>query len=123
MTDRAAELDRILTDRLKRSVHVEQTLLDVANGKRPALTPDECRSLALELGTPSAAPPADPLFEALDDATEWGSALNDASWAFIDAYRQHMGEGVPAPLFNSSKSLIRVAILRYINALRERKKP
>ena len=33
-------------------VDVERVLLEVAGGKRGPLTADECRSLALKLGTP-----------------------------------------------------------------------
>lgn len=38
--------------RLNRSVEVEQALLDVAARSRPALTPEECRDLAIKLGVP-----------------------------------------------------------------------
>lgn len=38
--------------RLNRSVDVESELMRVATGKRPALTPDECRKLAQKLGVP-----------------------------------------------------------------------
>lgn len=48
----AEALDKLLTERLKRSVKVEQVLQDVADCKRPVLTPDECRALSLSLGTP-----------------------------------------------------------------------
>lgn len=51
----AADLDSVLTEHLKRSVKVEQTLLDIAAGRRQMLTPDECRTLALALGTPAEA--------------------------------------------------------------------
>lgn len=34
---------------MNRRVDVEQILLDVARGKRPALTPEECRKLAFQL--------------------------------------------------------------------------
>ena len=36
---------------LSRRVDVENTLLDVANKKRDILTREECRALALKLGT------------------------------------------------------------------------
>lgn len=42
------QLSRVLNER----VHVEQILLDVAGGKMPLLTRDDCRILALRLGTP-----------------------------------------------------------------------
>jgi hypothetical protein len=40
---------------LNRRVEVEQILLDVARGKRPMLTQDECRQLAYLLGVSSKA--------------------------------------------------------------------
>lgn len=40
-------------DQLNRRVEVENILLAVASGKRPPLTPDECRALAYRLGVPS----------------------------------------------------------------------
>ncbi|MFZ5699696.1 MAG: hypothetical protein ACOY9J_13475 [Pseudomonadota bacterium] len=51
----AETLDKLLSDRMKRSVKVEQVLQDVADEKRPVLTPDECRALSLSLGTPDEA--------------------------------------------------------------------
>lgn len=45
-----------VADMLNRRFTVEQVLFDVAAGKRPPLTPDECRELALKLGIPSEAP-------------------------------------------------------------------
>lgn len=38
--------------RLNRSVEVEQALMDCASGKRPALSKDEYRQLAVKLGVP-----------------------------------------------------------------------
>ena len=40
-------------DVLRRRVAVEQFLFDCASGKRRPPTPEECRTLALKLGTPS----------------------------------------------------------------------
>ena len=40
-------------DDLNRRVEVENVLLNVAAGKRPMLTKDECRKLAYKLGIPS----------------------------------------------------------------------
>lgn len=37
---------------LNRRVEVEQVLLNVAGGKRGLLTPEECKSLAMNLGVP-----------------------------------------------------------------------
>lgn len=47
--DRQA-LDNILTNRINRSVDVENTLLAIAAGKRAAPTLAECKQLALRLG-------------------------------------------------------------------------
>ena len=44
---------RGLNDHLNRRAGVEATLLEVAKGKRPLLTREECRQLALKLGSPS----------------------------------------------------------------------
>lgn len=41
-------------DALNRRASVETVLWNVAAGKRPPLTPEECRTLALRLGVPSA---------------------------------------------------------------------
>lgn len=56
--DFARTLERELADRhaeytkaLNRRVDVENTLLRVATGKRGPLTPEECRTLATQLGT------------------------------------------------------------------------
>ena len=52
-----AELARRWMDQYEKSLNArasaEQTLFDVANGKREALTRDECRELALKLGVPA----------------------------------------------------------------------
>lgn len=40
-------------DELNRRVEIENVLLKVAAGKRPALSQDECRQLAYRLGVPS----------------------------------------------------------------------
>lgn len=45
-------LRAIVAERLKRTVRVEQILLDVAAGRRAMLSLDEVRVLALGLGTP-----------------------------------------------------------------------
>lgn len=50
-----SHVDRILCERLARCVRAEVLLLEVAAGKRPMLTTEECRTLALFLGTPHAA--------------------------------------------------------------------
>lgn len=43
---------RTVAEGLNRRVEVEQVLFDVAAGKRPMLTRDECRALAMKLGAP-----------------------------------------------------------------------
>lgn len=40
-------------EELNRRVEVENVLLAVAGGKRPTLSPEECRQLAYKLGVPS----------------------------------------------------------------------
>lgn len=40
-------------DELNRRVEVENVLLNVAKGKRPPPTPEECRMLAYKLGMPN----------------------------------------------------------------------
>lgn len=51
-SDRAAELDKLLTQILNRRVTIEQRMFDAAAGKRAMPTPDELRQWAAELGTP-----------------------------------------------------------------------
>lgn len=46
---RLQSLCDLWTKELNRRVEVEQTLWNVAGGKRPPLTPDECRELAVKL--------------------------------------------------------------------------
>lgn len=45
--------EKMLADRINRSVPVEQELLDIANGKRPLPTPEDCRRMAMDLGVPT----------------------------------------------------------------------
>jgi hypothetical protein len=47
------------------------------------------------------------------DAEEWGNALNEASWEFLESYSRQLGPA-PAALFNSSKTMVRDAILKYV---------
>lgn len=49
-----------------------------------------------------------------EDHEKWGEALNSASWAFIDAYREHMKEAESARLFNTAKTILRDAICEYL---------
>lgn len=46
------ELDAIVSENITRRGEVEQHLLNVATGKAPPLTAQDCRILALRLGTP-----------------------------------------------------------------------
>jgi DNA repair exonuclease SbcCD ATPase subunit len=52
--DRAADLDKLLTQILNRRVTIEQRMFDAASGKRPLPTAEELRKWAIELGTPAA---------------------------------------------------------------------
>lgn len=51
-----------------------------------------------------------------NDADKFGNALNEAGWAFVDAYRHHMGESEPPLLFNNCKSILRESILAFLDA-------
>lgn len=53
---------------LNRRVEVEQRLLDASTGKRPPPDRDECRALALRLGTPDDAPDVSFALKRLIDA-------------------------------------------------------
>jgi len=52
--------------------------------------------------------------EIKNDAINWGNALNESGWTFMDVYEKHTGKKVDARLFNSAKSIIRECILTYI---------
>lgn len=47
-----AKLHKILGDRFKRTVAIEEQLMRMANGKDPLPTADVCRKMALKLGVP-----------------------------------------------------------------------
>ncbi len=51
------------------------------------------------------------------DAETWGNALNEASWAQVDAYRRHTGQVESALFFNNGKSILRDALAAYFKAL------
>lgn len=51
------------------------------------------------------------------DAETYGNALNEAAWAFIEAYRSRTGDAVPPRLFNNCKALLRDAILKYVETV------
>jgi len=66
-------------------------------------------------------PITDPSFtkkEIAFDADNFGNALNDASWEFVDAYREHIGD-IPTSLFNDCKALVRKSILKYIEKVNQ----
>lgn len=47
--------------------------------------------------------------EWIKDAEEWGGALNEAGWEFIDAYK----DVLPTKVFNCLKTCLRAAIIKY----------
>lgn len=47
-------LDGIVSENIARRCEIEQHLMNVATGKAPLLTAQDCRILALRLGTPKA---------------------------------------------------------------------
>ena len=53
----------------------------------------------------------------IEDAEMWGNALNKASWEFLEAYQDIMGENECAKLFNCCKPIIRRCILKYLEAV------
>lgn len=57
------------------------------------------------------------------DAVHWGNALNSAGWKFNEAYRRVMGEPTSGKLFNSAKTILREAIIEYINEMVEPQPP
>lgn len=54
---------------------------------------------------------------AKEDVNQWGSALNSAAWAQLDAYRSHIGETESAKFFNFGKSMLRESISAYLSAI------
>jgi hypothetical protein len=56
------------------------------------------------------------LKEARDDARDWGTALNNAAWVFVDECPEKS-----ALLFNTCKPALRSAILSYLNELMDEK--
>lgn len=71
-------------------------------------------TIELAYAAPSAAP-AEPWAK---DAEEWGNALNEASWAFVEALRDASGHAVDGRTFNHCKPALRAAILKYAAAIR-----
>lgn len=51
------------------------------------------------------------------DAANYGEALNEAAWAFVESYNKHTGEHPSGVLFNNTKSILREAILTYLAAI------
>ena len=62
---RANELDKTLTRKINQSAEIEQILLDMAAGKLPLPSQQDCRVLALRLGTPK---------------KEWSAAVAEHQW-------------------------------------------
>ena len=54
----------------------------------------------------------------INDAAEWGDALNSAAWALTEAYRKHTGKVDPPVFFNHSKAILRDGIAAYFAALK-----
>jgi hypothetical protein len=54
----------------------------------------------------------------IQDAEEWGNALNDAGWAFLEACPEKS-----ALLFNNTKGPLRAAILKYAESLAKAAEP
>lgn len=48
------------------------------------------------------------------DAEEWGSRLNEASWAAIEAWNADRMGPMSAAVFNNLKGVIRAGILKYL---------
>ena len=48
------------------------------------------------------------------DADKFGPALNSACWEFDQMYFSIMEEPTPAKLFNNMKSILRYAIIHYV---------
>lgn len=80
-------LDKTLTSRLQRTGEIEQVLFDMANGKLPLPSQQDCRVMALRLGTPKA---------------EWSEQVKEHKWeghenhlrqvradAVLDAVNEH----------------------------------
>ena len=91
-------LDKTLTARFQRTGEIEQILFDMANGKLPLPSQQDCRVLALRLGTPKA---------------EWSKQVKDHKWegcavylrqVRADAGRAGFVEGVEWFLYNSDES-------------------
>ena len=53
--------------------------------------------------------------EWVKDAKEWGNALNDAGWEFIETYK----DVLPPKVFNCLKTCLRAAIIKYADRVAE----
>lgn len=56
------------------------------------------------------------------DAENWGNALNDASWELLNSYRSVMGEVESVAFFNNCKTILRAAILEYLDKVEKNEK-
>jgi hypothetical protein len=54
------------------------------------------------------------------DAERWGTRLNDASWAVIEAWNPELMGPMTGGIFNNMKSLVRIAILKYLEPWTEK---
>lgn len=63
---KAAELDKMLSARVSRCGDIEAVLLNMANGKLPLPNQQDCRVMALRLGTPK---------------KEWSEIVKNWQWA------------------------------------------
>ena len=54
-----------------------------------------------------------------EDALNYGNALNEAGWAFIDAHAALKLGNIRGHLFNNLKSLLRSSIIVYLEALKK----
>ena len=54
-----------------------------------------------------------------EDAINYGSALNEADWEFDKEYSKVMKAPTEAKLFNNCKSILRKAIIKYLDTLQE----
>lgn len=86
-----AKLDRIMAKSLQRRGEIEQILFDVATGKLPPPSPQDCRVLALKLGTDKADWP-----EQIANHVWQGNPERDALAAQVEALQKALSDAVAA---------------------------
>ena len=64
---------------------------------------------AAAINTPSTA--QEPLVQ---DAEQYGSKLNDAAWAAVDAWDEKLMGPMSGAVFNNIKGVVRAAIIKYL---------